>query len=40
MWLGVAGWGATTQQVLTSAASDPARLAWLALNAPEYVVNQ
>jgi len=40
LWLGVAGWGATTQQVLTSAASDPARLAWLALNAPEYVVNQ
>ena len=40
MWLGVAGWGATTQQVLTSAQSDPARLAWLALNAPEYVVNQ
>ena len=40
MWLGVAGWGATTQRVLTSAVSDPARLTWLALNAPEYVVNQ
>ncbi len=39
MWLGVAGWGASTLQALASVASDPARLTWLALNAPEYVVN-
>ncbi len=38
-WLGVAQWSTRTQRSLNQAVSDPARLALLALNAPEYLVN-
>jgi hypothetical protein len=38
-WLGVAQWSKRTERSLTQAVSDPARLALLALNAPEYLVN-
>jgi uncharacterized protein (DUF1800 family) len=37
-WLGVAKWSTRTERALNQAVSDPARLALLALNAPEYVV--
>jgi uncharacterized protein (DUF1800 family) len=37
-WLGVAKWSTRTERALNEAASDPARLALLALNAPEYLV--
>ena len=39
-WLGVPGWGTATRSLLNGVRSDPAQLAWLALNAPEYVVNR
>jgi uncharacterized protein (DUF1800 family) len=38
-WLGVAQWSVRTERSLNQALSDPARLALLALNAPEYLVN-
>jgi uncharacterized protein (DUF1800 family) len=38
-WLGVAQWSIRTERSLNQAVSDPARLALLALNAPEYLVN-
>ena len=38
-WLGVAQWSIRTERALNQAVSDPARLALLAINAPEYVVN-
>jgi uncharacterized protein (DUF1800 family) len=38
-WLGVAQWSARTERSLNQALSDPARLALLALNSPEYLVN-
>ena len=38
-WLGVAQWSTRTERALKQAVSDPARLALLALNAPEYLVN-
>jgi hypothetical protein len=38
-WLGVAQWSTRTERALHQAVSDPARLALLALNAPEYLVN-
>jgi uncharacterized protein (DUF1800 family) len=38
-WLGVAQWSTRTEHTLNQAVSDPARLALLALNAPEYLVN-
>jgi uncharacterized protein (DUF1800 family) len=38
-WLGVAQWSTRTERALNQAVSDPARLALLALNAPEYLVN-
>jgi uncharacterized protein (DUF1800 family) len=38
-WLGVAQWSARTERSLKQAVSDPQRLALLALNAPEYLVN-
>jgi uncharacterized protein (DUF1800 family) len=38
-WLGVAQWSTRTERSLDQALSDPARLALLALNAPEYLVN-
>jgi uncharacterized protein (DUF1800 family) len=38
-WLGVAQWSVRTERSLHQAVSDPARLALLALNAPEYLVN-
>ena len=38
-WLGVAQWSSRTERALNQAVSDPARLALLALNAPEYLVN-
>jgi uncharacterized protein (DUF1800 family) len=38
-WLGVAQWSARTERSLNQAVSDPARLALLAINAPEYLVN-
>jgi uncharacterized protein (DUF1800 family) len=38
-WLGVAQWSVRTERALNQATSDPARLALLALNAPEYLVN-
>lgn len=38
-WLGVAQWSTRTERSLNQALSDPARLALLALNAPEYLVN-
>jgi uncharacterized protein (DUF1800 family) len=37
-WLGVAKWSTRTERALNQAVSDPARLALLALNAPEYLV--
>ncbi len=38
-WLGVAQWSVRTERSLNQAVSDSARLALLALNAPEYLVN-
>jgi uncharacterized protein (DUF1800 family) len=38
-WLGVAQWSTRTERALNQATSDPARLALLALNAPEFLVN-
>ena len=38
-WIGVAQWSTRTERALHQAVSDPARLALLALNAPEYLVN-
>jgi uncharacterized protein (DUF1800 family) len=38
-WLGVAQWSSRTERALNQAVSDPARMALLALNAPEYLVN-
>jgi uncharacterized protein (DUF1800 family) len=38
-WLGVARWSTRTERALNQAVSDPARLALLAINAPEYLVN-
>jgi uncharacterized protein (DUF1800 family) len=38
-WLGVAQWSTRTERSLNQAVSDPARLALLAINAPEYLVN-
>jgi len=38
-WLGVAQWSVRTERSLNQAVSDPTRLALLALNAPEYLVN-
>lgn len=38
-WLGVAKWSPRTTQAFSEAQGDPARLALLALCAPEYVVN-
>jgi uncharacterized protein (DUF1800 family) len=37
-WLGVAKWSTRTERALNQAVSDPAQLALLALNAPEYLV--
>ncbi len=39
LWLGVPEWGRSTKALLTKVRTDPTQLAWLALNAPEYVVN-
>jgi uncharacterized protein (DUF1800 family) len=39
MWLGVPEWGAATRALLQKVSTDPVQLAWLAVNAPEYVVN-
>jgi uncharacterized protein (DUF1800 family) len=38
-WLGVAQWSTRTERALSHVVSDPARLALLALLAPEYLVN-
>jgi uncharacterized protein (DUF1800 family) len=38
-WLGVAQWSTRTERALNQAVSDPARMALLAINAPEYLVN-
>jgi uncharacterized protein (DUF1800 family) len=38
-WLGVAQWSNRTKRALTQALSDPSRVAFLAINAPEYLVN-
>jgi len=38
-WLGVAKWSVRTERSLNQAVSDPARMAFLAINAPEYLVN-
>ena len=38
-WLGVARWSTRTERALSQAVADPERLALLALNAPEYLVN-
>jgi uncharacterized protein (DUF1800 family) len=38
-WLGVAQWSNRTKRALNQALSDPSRLAFLAINAPEYLVN-
>jgi uncharacterized protein (DUF1800 family) len=38
-WLGVAQWSTRTERALNQAVSDPSRMALLALNAPEYLVN-
>ena len=38
-WLGVAQWSTRTERALNQAVADPARLALLAINAPEYLVN-
>jgi uncharacterized protein (DUF1800 family) len=38
-WLGVAQWSTRTQRALKQALTDPSRLAFLALNAPEYLVS-
>jgi len=37
-WLGVAKWSTRTARALSEAVTDPARLALLAINAPEYLV--
>jgi uncharacterized protein (DUF1800 family) len=37
-WLGVAQWSTRTERALNQAVSDPARMALLAINAPEYLV--
>lgn len=39
LWLGVPGWSSSTRAVLKKVAANPTQLAWLAMNAPEYVVN-
>ncbi len=39
-WLGVARWSIRTERSLKQAVTDPPRLALLALNAPEYLVNE
>jgi uncharacterized protein (DUF1800 family) len=38
-WLGVAQWSTRTERALNEALTDPSRLVFLALNAPEYLVN-
>jgi uncharacterized protein (DUF1800 family) len=38
-WLGVAQWSTRTERALNQALTDPSRLAFLAINAPEYLVN-
>ncbi|MFI5035426.1 MAG: DUF1800 family protein [Acidimicrobiales bacterium] len=40
MWLGVPEWGKSTRDLLSQVRTDPFRLTWLAVNAPEYVVNR
>jgi uncharacterized protein (DUF1800 family) len=38
-WLGVPEWGDSTRTLLQRVRTDPTQLTWLAVNAPEYVVN-
>jgi uncharacterized protein (DUF1800 family) len=38
-WLGVAQWSSRTERALNQALTDPSRLVFLALNAPEYLVS-